>query len=277
MAYELNWSMLGQPVDVGGAVQAGYEHGLALRRQQTEAAFQDQERQRQTETRSALSDYMLAGRQPQVSALPATGPVTPPVATAGAPTTPNVAAVPSAFSAQDQALTRLTKLDPEVAVQAQQQGAHEQEQHLAQMRETLGLMDRLLSGVTDEASYQHARASAAHLGLDLAQVPANFDPEWVQQSHREARALQGATDHDLMAVAQGSAVIDRTTGAVVYRNPNQPRYYSVPQGGRLELDPSYQGPTQDGAPPRVLTDDDIRRMEHGGGAGQPQAHGTFPR
>lgn len=41
MAYELNFQLLGQPVDVAGAVQTGYQHGRALRQQaQQDRAFE---------------------------------------------------------------------------------------------------------------------------------------------------------------------------------------------------------------------------------------------
>lgn len=121
---------------------------------------------------------------------------------------------------------------------------------LQQAREQLQITARLLDHATDPVTYQQARQAAAGIpGFDLSQVPEQFDPNWVAQTKMQVQALSGTVDQELMAVAPGTTVIDKRTGRQVFTNPDRPRYYPLPPGGRLELDPSYNGP---GAPTQGL-------------------------
>lgn len=61
-------------------------------------------------------------------------------------------------------------------LQKQQQDAQKQHQ------EQIGLIGRLLSNVRDEGSYQQALAAARQGGIDLTDVPPNFDPNWVSNT-----------------------------------------------------------------------------------------------
>jgi hypothetical protein len=147
-----------------------------------------------------------------------------------------------------ESLAGLMRIDPQLGMRAQEFNDRRQDRakqerlaELQQNREQVGVMGNLLNTVKDEATYQQARQAAQGLGMDLSEVPPSFDPGWVGQAKMQAQALAGRLDRELMAVAPGTAVIDKRTGAKVYENPDRPRYYPVPPGGRLELDPSYGG------------------------------------
>jgi hypothetical protein len=134
-----------------------------------------------------------------------------------------------------------------------QMQAEQRAQQLQAAREQLQITARLLDHATDPVSYQQARQAAAGIpGFDLSQVPEQYDPNWVAQTKMQVQALSGTVEQELMAVAPGTTVIDKRTGQQVFTNPDRPRYYALPPGGRLELDPSYNGPgapTQGPPPP----------------------------
>jgi hypothetical protein len=144
--------------------------------------------------------------------------------------------------------------NPEMAFRVRDRQEERQRQLTARQREELGLAARLVGRdprdpayVRDEATWQTARQLAQRAGLDLTGIPETYDERFVA----------GLRDYDSrvnrvapVSVAEGARLIDPETGAVVGQgNPPRPRYYSVPPGGRLELDPSYQGPTTEEPPP----------------------------
>ena len=147
---------------------------------------------------------------------------------------------------QNQQLMREHQEDRQFKMSQMQ--AEQRAQQLQQAREQLQMTARLLDHATDPVSYAQARQAAAGIpGFDLSQVPEQYDPNWVAQTKMQVQALNGQVEQELMAVAPGTVVINKQTGEQVFKNPDKPRYYALPPGGRLELDPSYNGP---GAPPQ---------------------------
>ncbi|HJQ15936.1 MAG TPA: hypothetical protein VJ859_02960 [Allosphingosinicella sp.] len=155
-----------------------------------------------------------------------------------------------------QSLAALMTLNPELGMQAedrntQRQAAARQQRaaELAQAREQITITDRLLSGVTDENSFQAARREAEGLGIDVSQVPPSYDPRWVAETHAQARALSERIDRELMAVAPGTSVIDKRTGKPVYTNPDRPRLIPTqPGGGVFNADTGDWAVRPDGVP-----------------------------
>lgn len=96
---------------------------------------------------------------------------------------------------------------------------------------------------TDDASWQNVRAAAAQAGIDVTEVPEHFDPNYVQQLLAADQALQDPNAG--YTLGQGDVRIGPNNQVVARGAPQQPRYYPIPPGGRLELDPSYQGSTTD--------------------------------
>jgi RNA polymerase-binding transcription factor DksA len=123
---------------------------------------------------------------------------------------------------------------------------------LAEAREKLTMTVQLMDGATAQDWGQRLQA-AQGMGLDVSQVPPQFDPQWLQQSSHQARVLLGKIDQELMAVAPGTTVINKRTGQPVYQNQRGPRYIPVQAGGRLVLDPASVGGA---TPPMVGGDDD---------------------
>jgi hypothetical protein len=72
--------------------------------------------------------------------------------------------------------------DPRLGLQVQQRQQQSLQQRLEADRENIikgGQIFRQL-GVKDEASYQQARQMAAQIGMDVSQVPPNYDERYVQ-------------------------------------------------------------------------------------------------
>lgn len=67
--------------------------------------------------------------------------------------------------------------------------ADAEKQKLATAMERIGFMGQLLGGVTDQASYDQARAIAQRNGLDVASVPAQYDPAFIDRARKQAMTM----------------------------------------------------------------------------------------
>lgn len=162
--------------------------------------------------------------------------------------------------------------NPAMAFQIRDDQLQRARQLRADQREQLTFVGRLVRNVRDEASYQQARRLAQQAGIDVTNVPPNYDPQFVGQLQALDRQLNRVAP---VSVAEGGTLIDPETGAVVGRgNPPRPRYYPVQPGGRLELDPSYQGPTTDSPQPGPVTSEAPAFQP--APAGAPSEYGSLP-
>lgn len=93
--------------------------------------------------------------------------------------------------ADQQAMQQLGNADPETALAYQKQQIEAHKLQLEEANKKLGVTLQLLGTAHDEGSYQQARQTAAQMGLDVSQVPPNFDPQWVQNTAAQAQAMQG--------------------------------------------------------------------------------------
>lgn len=113
-------------------------------------------------------------------------------------------------------------------------------------------------GVKDEASWQQARTIAQQMGIDLSDIPLNYDPRYVQGLIATADALDPPKQGQLVPFTQGGGVARMGPGGLeILVMPNDG---SQPTGAPVN------------APP-VLTDEDILRMEQGGQS--PSGSGGF--
>ncbi|MNK33389.1 hypothetical protein D3C87_518700 [compost metagenome] len=74
---------------------------------------------------------------------------------------------------------------PQYAGLANQQDANQDQASVRQIqlaKQGMELQGRLLQGVRDEPSYQAAKQAAAQAGIDVSQLPPNYDPAFVQQA-----------------------------------------------------------------------------------------------
>ena len=90
-----------------------------------------------------------------------------------------------------QALQQLGNADPQAAMQFQAQQIEAHKQALEEANKQLGVTLQLLGTAHDEGSYQQARQVAAQMGLNVSNVPPNFDPQWVANTAAQAQAMQG--------------------------------------------------------------------------------------
>lgn len=87
-------------------------------------------------------------------------------------------------------------LDYSKAIQGQQKALSDaQMAQLNQAKTQLELVGRLVGGVTDEASFQAARQQAQAYGIPLDGVPAQYDPNWVQQTRQQTLTAQQQVDN----------------------------------------------------------------------------------
>jgi hypothetical protein len=164
------------------------------------------------------------------------------------------------------AMNALIQADPRMGMEMQQQRQQGLQQQLEAHRENIlkGAQIFRQLGVKDEGTYQQARQMAAQMGLDVSQVPPNYDPAYVQGVVSLADAFAPQAEHrpQLVPFTEGGGVarLNQQTGQVeVMVMPNP--------GGQQAGAPVNASP--------VLSDDDIMRMEQGGQS--PSGSGGFPQ
>lgn len=85
--------------------------------------------------------------------------------------------------------------------QYQQQAAQGQRAQVEQRRADIPMLSRLLDGITDEASYQNARATAEQYGIDISSAPANYDANWVSSRQSTLRMIQTPEGQQILSNA----------------------------------------------------------------------------
>lgn len=125
----------------------------------------------------------------------------------------------------------------------------------------------------DQAGWDQALSTMQQLGFDVSEVPRQFNPAYAAQIVQAGRAISQTTGQQF-TLGEGQVRYD-SAGNVIASGPSRrPRYYPVPQGGRLELDPSYEGPvaeqTQGYPDGTVIENDQGERMIMQGGQWVPQ-------
>lgn len=138
----------------------------------------------------------------------------------------------------------LAERNPEMAFRLRDEQAQRVRQLRADQQQQVQFLGRILRGVRDEAGYQGALSLARQAGIDVTGHE-TYDPNFVGQIQELDRVLNRVAP---VSVAEGAQLVDPESGRVVASTPARPRYYPVQPGGRLELDPSYQGPVADAAP-----------------------------
>lgn len=106
---------------------------------------------------------------------------------------------PAAFQA-------LAQYRPQMAIQIRQDQQARQRHAQEQRRADLPLMERLLNSAVDESSYQQARQVAAEYGIDASQIPAAYDPAWVDQQRTMVKMIQDPAQKEAISTAGKQAV-----------------------------------------------------------------------
>jgi hypothetical protein len=242
---QINWNLLGPPVNIGESFQLGLETARAARRKQQEE--------------NALAAYGQNPNDPQALAgVTALNPLL-------------------GMRLQDQAAQQQQR-----ARQARVEEAKAKAELTERQRETIKIGARLLANVKDDASYQAARQAAERMGLDLTDVPPTFDPAYVAQVVQAGTALSDEKDKGPEVTVIDGVAFDRNTGQPLFESP-YPRIISGPGGiyeqprigyGRQPGTAAPAGRVVQGEPPQLppgweIIDDD----EGGPGPGGPA---TFP-
>lgn len=262
MAYDINWALLGAPVDVGGAIQHGFEQGMQ---------------------RSAFAT--LANDPTNQSALARLGAIDPQAAITMREHGRQEAFRTSARSAFDPATG---EVDPVAMRRAYAEagdigGAMDFERNRVSTERTQMTADNerlrrvagLLDDATDEASYAAARQAAiTQLHADPASIPEAYDPAWVATQRRVVAAL--SNQQEMTTFMRDATAAGIQPGSDEFRQAFMTRYASPP---RIIMGPNGQPmilqdapDTGTGTPPPDLTDDDFAD----GGPAPANGAATFP-
>lgn len=156
------------------------------------------------------------------------------------------------------AVNALIQADPVQGMQFRQQQQQGQQAASERQREQIRLGARIVRQINprDEAGWQQALAIARQAGVDLSQVPQNFDPNYVQQLIQAGQALETQQG------GQGTT-LQRNYQWLQSQNPQLAETYlrNQTEGGPVVFDANG-----DGAPDLVP-----RSYFNGGGGQAPQA------
>lgn len=178
-----------------------------------------------------------------------------------------------------EAFGELAERNPETAYRIRDEHIAQARQLRADQREHLDYIGQLLRGVTDEAGYQRAIQLARQAGIDVAGHE-TYDPAFVSAVTELHSRLHPV---DPVRVGEGDRLVNPQTGAVVAQgNPQRPRYYSVPPGGRLVPEPGASAAPSETIAVNPQTGERLRlnpatnQWEPIQGGPTPSASGNFP-
>lgn len=182
----------------------------------------------------------------------------------------------------EKALEAWSQVDPQGAMQFQRQRQQDHLKSLDAHRDSIKIGAQIIRsfGVKDEQSYQAAKAFAAQSGVDISQLPPNFDAQYIQNVTHLADALDPEkVQQDRIITPQpgGGAwalAPDGTMKPLVMPNDGTQAVGSSAQGGvpHVSDQASY-----DAVPPgqHYVTPDGHVRVKQGGATGDAPS-GGFP-
>jgi hypothetical protein len=118
----------------------------------------------------------------------------------------------------EQALGSLARIDPETAMAFRKQQIDSQKALIAQHQDNIIRGAQILRQFNpkDQASYTQALAAAQAAGIDVSEVPQQYDPQYVQGIVNIADALKPQNDVQMIPFTPGGGVVkyDKATGQV---------------------------------------------------------------
>jgi hypothetical protein len=153
------------------------------------------------------------------------------------------------------AFEALAKVSPETAMQFRQQQQEQVKAQLAQHQDSILKGAEILRQFQpkDQATYSQALAAAQAAGIDISQVPQQFDPAYVDGVVKIADAFKPQTGQQprFIPFQQGGGVVrvnpDGTTSMVIQPNPGDqqpgapvggaPVTATGPNGEKIQLNP----------------------------------------
>ena len=191
---------------------AGFQNALALGADIGGAIRQNREN-------SALAAFMTAGQGSPTGGAPTAGQGSP--ESVGNPPMPTqwggngggIVPTETQKSESQAAYDRLAKINPRLAMQAQDRVASQEAARAKAMQEQsqngfagLQKVGQLLDGVSDEATYQQTLSMAQQNGIDISRVPKNYDPQWVEGQKSFIKKLQDPKAQEALSTAGKIAV-----------------------------------------------------------------------
>lgn len=171
-----------------------------------------------------------------------------------------------------QALAVLAAVDPASAMQFRQQQIEYTKAQLAQHQESILKGAEIVRQVQpkDQRSWDQARALAAQIGIDISQVPTEYNPEYVSGLTSLADALKPQASDNLKIItpqpgggAYGWDPRTNSTTTIIQPNEN-PALAGQPVGGNLPRVTDQR--SYDAIPPgtQFMTPDGRVRIKQGG-------------
>ncbi len=140
---------------------------------------------------------------------------------------------------------------PQYAGLANQQDASHGQADARRMqaaKQSMEIQGRLLQGVRDEQSYQAAKQQAQQYGIDVSQLPASYDPAFVQQALARTMSQMDQFDMLYKQHVMNSLTAPQQSSAGFFQTDKQgnTRMVMGPDGKPLmpaTIDPNAQGET----------------------------------
>ena len=188
---------------------AGFQNALALGADIGGAIRQNRED-------SALAAFMTAGQGGVAGGIvgaPSAGVANPPMPTQWGGNGGGIVPTETQKTESQAAYERLAKINPRLAMQAQDRVASQEAARAKAMQEQaqngfagLQKVGQLLDGVSDEATYQQTLSMAQQNGIDISRVPKNYDPQWVEGQKSFIKKLQDPKAQEALSTAGKIAV-----------------------------------------------------------------------
>lgn len=107
-----------------------------------------------------------------------------------------------ATNPSEHTLNPLAQYVPEFVMQERGRMAEQQRAQQKQQLDQVGIIGRLLDGVNDEATYQQRLGLAKQYGIDTANAPQSFDPQWIANTRMMVQALQTEGPEKISGIAR---------------------------------------------------------------------------
>jgi len=104
------------------------------------------------------------------------------------------------------AMAAIVQRNPEMAMKLQQQRAQQGQAQMEQRRADLPMLDRLVSSIRDQPSYDRAKQIAGQYGMDTSQFPPEYDPQQVAEFHDTIKLLATPQGQEALSTAGKQAV-----------------------------------------------------------------------
>lgn len=185
----------------------------------------------------------------------------------------------------------LARWNPQLAIQLQQQEAQNAIKGLEAHREKVLMGAKIVRQVNpkDDAGWQQVRAMAQQVGINLADVPPNYDPQYVQgliavadafDPQKQAQPTEMQRNYEFLK-GQNPQLADsylqnRAEGAPLIASNGDGTFTIIPRGMAQGQGPQ-PGTVEDGYVFKGGNPADPNSWQPVNGGPTPQASGAFPR